>query len=223
MNSTNFTLISKTSLTNDVFELIYEADRDLNIIPGQFITFILPKTKFARAYSVLDKVWNKFYFIIKRVENGRWWSKEICDWEINTILKWVWPTGHFLDTKKINNKLFIWTWTWIVPLYFIINNLLENGFDKSIALVLWNRTSDDLYYLDKLSELKNKYNNFEFHIYLSRQDLYNNWYVSNFLNNETCKTFDEFYICWNWNMVDDVSKKLGILWVWNENVFYEKF
>ena len=48
-----FTLIEKKYLTSDVFELIYESKDDFEILPGQFITFLLPKTWFGRAYSVL--------------------------------------------------------------------------------------------------------------------------------------------------------------------------
>jgi len=221
----NFKLINKVNLTNDVFELTFEIDNDFLIIPWKFITFLLPKTWFWRAYSVLDKIWNKIYFIIKRLENGRWWSREICDIEIWTILKWVWPTGNFIDSKNIVNKLFIATWTWVVPLYFMIKNLLENWYKKNLKLILWNRFLEDLYYVDKFSEFKNKYSNFNVEIYLSREEKiwFKKWYVGNFLVKENIKDFSEFYICGNSNMVDEVVNKLKDLWLENENIFHEKY
>jgi ferredoxin-NADP reductase len=53
MATSIFKLVEKKSLTFDVFELIFKTQENLNSIPGQFITFLLPKTKFARAYSIL--------------------------------------------------------------------------------------------------------------------------------------------------------------------------
>jgi NAD(P)H-flavin reductase len=38
-----FTLIEKKQLTHDVFELIFESENKIDLLPGQFITFILDK------------------------------------------------------------------------------------------------------------------------------------------------------------------------------------
>lgn len=221
----DFKLIKKKKLTSDVFEVIFESEVELYIAPWKFMTFMLPKTWFARAYSVLFKDWKNIYFIIKRLENWRWWSKEICDYEEGTILKWVWPTGHFLDSKKKVNKLFIWTWTGMVPLYFIIKDLLESWFSNNLKLILWNREEKDLYYLDEFRDFKNKYANFDFEIFLSREekDWFKKWYVWDFLSQENIENFSEFYICWNPNMVDEVEKKLIISWVKDEKIFREKY
>ncbi len=221
----NFKLIQKENLTSDVFLLVYEVENDFEIIPGQFVTFMLPKTWFARAYSVLFKEWNKCYFIIKRLENGRWWSIEICDYHVWMILKWVWPTWRFVDSKKDNNKLFIGTWTWMVPLYYMIRDLLEKWFWKNIKLILWNREEKDLYYIDQFNEFKNKYPNFEFEIFLSHEEhnIYNNWRVTSFLIKENVSKFDEFYVCWNPYMVDDSIKILQNFWVNDENIIREKY
>jgi len=221
----NFKLISKENLTQNVFLLIYESENDFSIIPGQFITFILPKTWFARAYSVLFKEWKKCYFIIKRLENGRWWSIEICDYEVGVVLKWIWPTGRFVDSKMQNNKLFIWTGTWMVPLYYMIRNLLENWFWKNIKLILWNRENKDLYYIKEFDEFKKKFHNFDFEIFLSHQNhnIYNNWRVTSFLTKENILKFDEFYLCGNPYMVDDSIKILQGFWINDEKIFREKY
>lgn len=225
MGFNNFTLLSKQNLTSDVFLLVYEVLNDFEITPGQFITFMLPKTWFARAYSVLFKDWKKVYFIIKRLENWRWWSIEICDYDVWVVLKWVGPTGHFIDSKKENNKLFIGTWTWMVPLYFMIKALLENGFRKNIKLLLGNREEKDLYFIKEFSEFSQKYSNFDFEVYLSREEKvwFQKWYVGDFLLQENIKKFEEYYICWNPNMVDEVVWKLTSHWVSNDNIFREKY
>lgn len=221
----NFKLISKKNLTKDVFLMTYESENDFSIIPGQFITFMLPKTWFARAYSVLFKEGKKCYFIIKRLENWRWWSIEICDYDDWVILKWVWPVGHFIDSKMENNKLFIWTGTGMVPLYYIVRDLLESGFKQNLKLILWNREEKDLYYIKEFIEFKEKYSNFDFDIFLSQEEnnIYNNWRVTDFLTKENIKNFREFYICWNPYMVNDSINILRDFWVEDDKIFREKY
>ena len=219
----DFELIKKNKLTQDVFELVFSCKDFKNSLPWQFITFMLPKTRFARAYSILKQDWENFYFIIKRLENWRWWSKEICDIDVWTVLKWTLPIWHFLVQENSKNKLFIWTWTWLVPLYFQIKYLLENNFRWKYKLILWNREERDLYYIDELNSLK--CDNFDFEIYLSQENNNNfkYWRVWAFLTEENIKKFDEFYICWNPYMIDDAVSKLISLWVDKELIFMEKY
>lgn len=219
----DFKLISKKNLTNDVYELVFECSNELKSISWQFITFMLPITKFARAYSILNQDKNNFSFIIKRLENGRWWSKEICDIEVWTILKWVWPVWKFLINDKTKNKLFIWTWTWIVPFYYQIKELVKEVDIWKNKLLIWNRTLKDLYYLDEFKKLENE--SFGFEVFLSQEevDLYNYWRVGNYITKENVTKYDEFYICWNPEMIDDIILKLKNLWVDDWVIFTEKY
>lgn len=221
----HFTLVEKKYLTQDVFELVYESENDFEIIPGQFITFLLPKTWFARAYSVLYKEAKKVYFIIKRLKNGRGGSKEICDYEEGVVLRGVWPTGHFIDSKKINNKLYIATGTGMVPLYYLVKDLLSKWLRNPLKIILGNRNLKDLYFIPELQDLKNQFPNFDFEIFLSRENSpgFQMGYVWDFLTQENIQHFEEFYICGNPNMVDEVENKLTEAWVSKENIFREKY
>lgn len=211
-----FKLINKTNLTNDVFELVFEINSQSDFKSGQFITFLLPKTWFGRAYSVLDKVWNHYYFIIKRLENWRWWSKEICDLNVWEELNWVGPTGSFILKKNSKNKLFIWTWTWIVPLY----NMIKNNKLSTSKLIWWLRQEKDLYYLNEINDLW-----VDSDIYLSQEktDKYNYGRVTDFLENNDISDFGEYYICWNPSMVESVVDILLNKWISNEFIFTEKY
>ena len=79
-----FKLIEKINLTKNVFELIFEWEKELDMRPGQFITFLLDKIWW-RAYSILRLEWKKVILIIKKRELDEWWrwgSKIICDLNI---------------------------------------------------------------------------------------------------------------------------------------------
>jgi len=223
----NFTLTKKIQLTHDVFELVFQWENEINMKPGQFITFILDNI-WGRAYSILESKWNTISFIIKKREadNGwRWWSAYICDLKVWDIIKWVWPAGHFTLKENSKNKLFIWTWTWLVPLYNQILWSIEQKQECKLTLVFWVRTLKDTFYIEKFEEIQKKYPNFDFTILLSKEksELYQKWYVTDFLSLENIESFEEYYICWAPAMIDSTVEKLKKLWVDEENIFLERY
>lgn len=226
MQISNFTLIKKISLNSDIFELIFKLDTDSILIPKawQFVTFLLPLTKFGRAYSIVKSDWINYTFIIKRLANWRWWSKEICDINIWEVIKWIWPTGHFILNSKKIPQLFIWTWVGFAPLYNMINESLENWNKGKIKLVFWIRFNKDIFYKSELDKIKEKYPNFDYTIYTSREKIewYKKWYVTDYIGNNITN-YKEFYICWNPNVIESSKNKLLELWVNNKNIYYEKY
>jgi len=222
----NFKLINKKKLTYNIYELVFNAENRFNFKAWQFITFIIPV--WGRAYSILEENWNEFKLIIKKRESEewwRWWSKYLCELGIWAIIKWVWPAGHFTLKENDKNKLFLWTGTWFVPLYNQIIYWLKNNFNCNFKIIFWARTKDDLFYIEELENLKSKYNNFDFEIYLSREkiDWINNWYITDFINKNTKKYFEEIYICWAPGMIDNAIEILEKNWIEKNNIFTEKY
>lgn len=233
-----FKLIEKVNLTHNVYELVFEAENTFEIKAWQFITFLL-EGLWGRAYSILELDWNRVKLIIKKreLEEGwRWGSKMICETKIWENLKWVWPAGHFLLQENNKNKLFIWTGTWIVPLYNMIIDQLKKDSKTKVELTFWVREKEDVFYLEKLEYLKEKYLNFDFAIYISRvKDIHefknecknkkvHSWYTTNFLTKENMKNFWEIYICGMPKMIESTVEKLEKLWFkdWKD-IFFEKY
>jgi NAD(P)H-flavin reductase len=221
-----FKVTWKKNLTHDVYEMVFSGEKELEMKPWQFITFLIDKI-WGRAYSILKIKWNKITLIIKKreLENwGRWWSKLICELNIWDILKWVWPAGHFILQENNKNRLFIGTWTWFVPLYNQIIWIIDKNI--KIKLLFWVKQLKDLFYIKELEEIKNQNPNFDFQIYLSREESekYNKWYVTDFLTKNNISNFEEFYICWAPMMIESVIEKLTNLWFREkEDIFYEKY
>lgn len=214
------------NLTSDVYELEFSWENEINIIPWQFVTFMIDWL-WARAYSVLEKNWKDLKFIIKKIEIEnwwRWWSKFLCEQKIWVELKWIWPSWHFITKENEKNKLFLWTWTGFVPLFAQIKNLLEKNFSWKIKFVFWVRTSKDLFYLEELKNFKEKFSNFDFEIYLSREENsdFKKWYITDEIKNLE-KNFSEAYICWSPAIVDSAKEELLKNWFLEENIFDEKY
>lgn len=222
----NFKLINKRNLTQNIYELDFEADNNFAFKPGQFITFLIPV--WWRAYSILEETWKHLKLIIKKRELdewGRWWSKYLCELKIWNSIRWVGPAGHFTLKENDKNKLFLWTWTWFVPLYNQIIYWLKNNTNCNFKLIFWARINDDLFYINELNNLKNNYSNFDFEVYLSREEIpwYKKWYITDFLDYETKDNFEEIYICWAPWMIDSSIEILLEKWFEKENIFTEKY
>jgi NAD(P)H-flavin reductase len=223
----SFKLIDKKNLTNDVYELKFKASEKFNFLPGQFITFILPWI-WGRAYSVLKTSWNIISLIIKsRAKSNGWrgWSEYICSREVWDILQWTNPAGKFLLQNNNKNKLFIWTGTGFVPLYNqIIHSLLKKQ-ECKLELLFWARKLEDLFYITELDKLKENNSNFNYQVYLSREEntSHNTGYVTEYLNEKCIKNYDEFYICWIPALIDSWVKILEKNNIDSKNILTEKY
>jgi len=223
------TLVEKTSLTEDVFELHYKLPENIGMKAGQFFTFILPEV-WGRSYSALDMRDDILVLIIKRWAKdvwGRWGSIILCDAEVWDEFKAVWPAGHFVLTENTDNKLFLGTWTWLVPLYnMILDGLKRNTWEK-YQLVFGVRHMSDMFYFEEFSALKEQYpDNFYYHLMVSRDAwewMIKKWYVTDFLSEKVTSEYAEFYICGAPAMIEWCQNKLSELWVSEDKIYFEKY
>ncbi len=203
------TLLEKRKLTHDVFELIFVSEWEFDI----------------KAWQVVKKDGHHLFFIIKRVDAWKWWSKFICDMQDWTSLEFIWPIWNFVLKTIDSKKLFIGTWTWFAPLFFQLTESLAYSNWNLIRLVFWLRRKEDIFYLDELDSLKNIYPNFDYIIYLSREDrfVYRKWYVTDYLNKDTVSQFDEFYMCWSPQVIVDIKTRLESFRIDNDRIFFEQY
>lgn len=84
---------------------------------------------------------------------------------------------------------------------------------------------EDLFYIKQLEELKKENINFDFEIYLSREETqnYNKWYVTDYINLELKNNFEEIYICWIPNMINSATEKLIEIWIEKGSIFTEMY
>jgi Na+-transporting NADH:ubiquinone oxidoreductase subunit F len=178
-----------------------------------------------RAYSVANCIDGNIIFIVKSLESGAGWSSELCSLPIDTSITVLWPLWHFLLSNEAASRLFIGTGTGFAPLYFQICHLLETGHKHPIKFIFWVRSEWDVFYLEELENLKNNYVNFDFSIYLSRQEVewYESGYVTSYLASENITNFWEFYICGSPVMVSSVRAILHEYQIPKEKIFFEQF
>lgn len=217
----------KTLLAPDVYEIHYDLWDEVKMLSGQFITFLLPKIGW-RAYSILELQWRVAKLIIKRwsLENwGRWGSIMLCDAQLWDEFKCVWPAWHFSLTQEDVSRCFLWTGTGFVPLYNQIQASLDRWDSSQLKLVFWVRKHEDLFYISELDKLTEKYKNFSYSLYLSREETENTtkWYITDYLSWEIINSYKEFYICGAPWMIESCQNILAHSKVKEENIFFEKY
>ncbi|MDP2103891.1 MAG: FAD-dependent oxidoreductase [Candidatus Gracilibacteria bacterium] len=220
-----FTLQSKNKLTHDVYELVFTVPESIEVQPGQFVMFVLPKSGLKRAYSIAHTDGQTFTFIIKQIDGGLG-STEICSLETGENIIGMVPLGHFVLQDTPSPKLFIGTGTGFAPLYAMIRALEESQSGVKSHFIFGVREQKDSFYLEELQRIQKKYPTFSFDISLSRENIpgFAHGYVTDFLQNpEVVRQFSEFYLCGSPAMVQDTRAKLEELGILKEQVFFEQY
>lgn len=224
MQQLSFKLIQKKNLTSDVCELTFTTPEKIDVEPGQYTLFMLPKSKLRRAYSIGYTDGQKFLFIIKQLEGGVG-STEICSLDIGDEITGMVPLGHFVLKANTTPKLFIGTGTGFAPLYFQIRAMIDSGITTPLKYIFGIRTIADIFYIDELSRMKKEYPMFDYQIFLSQEESVDTTYgrVTDFLTKENTSAYGEFYLCGSPAMVKDAREKLEGCGVVKENVFFEQY
>lgn len=100
-------------------------------------------------------------------------SNYLADLEVGDTLKLTGPSGRrFLlpENAAGYNYLFFATGTGIAPYRGMVMELLESGVKRDIALVFGCPYRTDLIYADYFNEMAEKYENFQYLPYISRED-----------------------------------------------------
>lgn len=226
MIHTTFILISKKELTHDVYELIYTCPDFSEESPksGQYVMFQLAPW-LNRAYSFSDFSRDSFTLIIKRIPEGKG-SPIICDADVGTQFSGILSLWHFILRDTPVSKCFIGTGTGFAPLYCQMLGMIELWLTQlSVAFIFGVREQRDIFYFDEIKVLKNKFNIFESHYYLSRENIpeFSHGYVIDWITLESISLYNEFYLCGSPAMVKSAREKLEALGIEKEKIFWEQF
>lgn len=210
-------IISYKMLNHDVVELILELPKIVDYKPWQraLIDYKDYDQPLKRAYSIADyKVVDQYCQItlaIKMLEWSKswWYIKKAKQWDEIEVVGIFW---HFILQETDNPKVFIGTWTWLVPLIAMANQTKTN---KSLYFsVSYN---SDLFYVNHIKNIKN----LKSYIHVSREKVEwcELWRID--LSTKEFLENTEFYICWNPTVVNSFSDFLQSKWY--KYIYTEKY
>lgn len=209
-------IISLQYLTEDVIELSVDFKKELIYTYGQFLSFVLKDDmgELNRSYSIANKKWNIFTFLIKLKTDSRS-SNILRNLKVWDTINWTNISWMFKLQDTNNPKVFIATGTGLAPIYSMLLNTKEEVEKK---LYFWVAMQKDLFYIDNLKNIKN----LELKLYISREQI--EWYNYGRVNLEEIPLDEktEIYICGSPTMVNETvsffEKKLI-----TKNIYFEKF
>lgn len=220
------TLKSKTYLTPDTLELVFET-KDFKFTPGQYISLQMKdiRGEFSRSYSIASGDKNSFTLTVKLLEKWRGSNflrklgekKLLSFWNTPVTVGYLGGLGDFTLKDTPEKKVMIATGTGLAPMI----SMLEALPDETPKLLLFGgRYEKDLYYLEKLASFKN----LEIVTCVSRPDenyTGDKGRVTDYLHK--IHPEDEVYICGNPNMVHDTIKHLSENGHFREKIYHEDF
>ena len=241
--------LSKKKLSPDTFEFTFlcKEPNAIDFLPGQYLIIVFDKegeTK-RKYYSISSPLRqseseaspkqekSKLEFIVKIIENGVG-SQYLINLKEGAEVLLQGPAGMFVLKDDTKQKVFIATGTGIAPILSMIRTYAE--VIKTNFRLIWGiKKNEDLYYYDTLRSIAEKYNNFSFEIFISREEPKSrennnilhgrvNIGIDKLLNNpETNKEELEFYISGDRDIVDSIREYLLARNILPEDIKLEKF
>lgn len=233
------TLLEKTEIAPEVYLLkfSYPEQEDWTYKAGQYMIFHIPKEEKGhparRLYSISSSPLEKDHvdFVIEIIPNGlgSTFVKELPVGETATLQG---PAGLFTYKESDNDIVFLATGTGIAPIYSMIKTLLETNSvsDKKLKLFWGMKYEKDLYFLEELKELAEKYANFTMKICLSREEKSDKPHcligrVTHGLEEMDQGTMNayDYYICGGPKVVESLKEYLSEKNIPSGQVHFEKF
>ena len=207
----------KRDLTKDIYEIDIEVETPFQFEAGQFVTFKVIDCEgkpLLRSYSIVSSPKNLpvLTFCIQKVPQGKC-SCLLYDLPLNSEIEFLGPFGQFLFQKDSAAKdlYFIVTNTGIAPCMAMFDMYLKSNPNKNFHLYFGLRHEKDIYYTDILDLYQRNYPNFDYMICFSHPEKNTEGFhgrVTQKVEEMAFTPSDEFYVCGNPNMVNDVQNIL---------------
>ncbi len=221
----------KLSENNEVAYLTFELEKEFDFKAGQFV--MLDNGSLKRAYSIasspsLLEKWQISFYIKKASEAGM--SKYLtCDIQEGDELDMMGPLWHMFvkEQSKKKDYLLISAWSWLWPILWIYENLVESWEYNNIYNLYQERFFENIVedVFKKMNSFQN--DNVKNIFFLSRceHEMCEKWYIDSKLNDVLWQIEDktnlEVYMCWSPSIIDDLENNLKEYWI--ENIYFEKY
>lgn len=223
------TLSKKREIAENVLELQFKKPKGFKHDAGQFIQFLIPHENklTSRSYSISSTTTDTHLeFCIKNIPNGIG-STKFTNMSVGDSLEFRGPHGKFILNQKAISHTFIATGVGLAPIMSILREELENKkSNKSLELLFGVRSEEDMFWIDRIVQLKKTYKNFFYTLCLSNpKGILPKNTVNGRVTRHLPKSFRQshLYICGSSEMVIEVRKKAIELGADIKKIYFEIF
>jgi ring-1,2-phenylacetyl-CoA epoxidase subunit PaaE len=224
--------------TSIVFKIPEELRETYRFVAGQYV-FVqkeIDNKLYKRAYSITSKPnTGVLQVTVKETASGDFSKYINNELKVGDTVEVSAPKGNFVlpvDKDNAKNYLGFATGSGIAPIYAMIMAVLENEPNSKFGLFYGNKNQKDTIFKEKLDKLQNEYPNQFFVQYLYSQEVVpgaitgriNKKLVDFVIKNKFKDiTWEQFYICGQEDMKEQVSNSLLINGVPEEAIYFELF
>lgn len=220
-------LKSKKTIADNVLELRFDKPDTLIFQAGQFVQLVVPKDgkEITRSYSISSIPTESYFELCVKVLPNGVGSTYLSIADINTEISFTGPLGRFINNDVDIPLTFVATGVGLAPIISIIEDELQNKKKiQPLRLIFGVRSEADIFWLERLENLKNNFVNFSYQLTLSQPS--ETWtglrgrvteYISGLDTNA------HFFLCGSAEMVKDVRGQLLTSGVLNTNLHLEIF
>lgn len=220
-------LIFRKSIAEDMFELRFTKPQDFYFVAGQFIQLHIPEGQsyVLRSYSLSSTPHDEYIELcVKILPDGKA-SKHLLEMAEGSSIVFQGPLGRFTCVDEAQGRYFVATGAGLAPIMGMIRDeLSKSGIE--IYLLFGVRSEDDVFWVDRLEELKKKYDFFSYHVTLSQPKPNGGWgglrgHVTEHLLHHLIT--HHYYLCGSAPMVKDVRGQLLQNGIQPERIHFEIF
>lgn len=222
-------LREKRQLTSDTYEFRFEKPEGFEFLAGQFVQFCIPQNEkiVLRSYSLSSTPTDPYLEFCVKFLDGGIASNHLKHMNIGEYLEFQGPRGLFFNKEETQALSFIATGTGLAPIIGIIRDELENKKNiHEVRLLFGVRSEDDIFWFDRLQNLKIQYPNFVYDVTLSQPKADGGWaglrgrVTEHMLHHLVSHGF---FLCGNAAMVKDVREMLLKNGVEQKQIHFEIF
>jgi benzoate/toluate 1,2-dioxygenase reductase component len=210
------------------FEIQLDDDQpEIHFLAGQYVNVALPNSNETRSYSFSSKPGNRLTgFVVRNVPNGKMSEFLSVQAKAGDKMTFTGPFGSFYLRNVVRPVLMLAGGTGIAPFLSMLQVLEEKGSEYPMHLIFGVTNDFDLVAIEKLEELKNKLDWFDYRTVVAHPDSTHErkGYVTAHIENEWLNSGDvDIYLCGPVPMVDAVRSWLDQEGIKPANFLFEKF
>ncbi len=220
--------ITKLSDNARHFVLELTEPKEIEFEVGQYVIIKIPNdAPLYRSYSIFSHPEKKkeIELCITKVEGGKASEYFFNKARTGDELELRGPLG-ILKLEEAPEYVFIASGSGIAPFYPMILNILKKNPEAKVNLFFSLRYPGDVFLEKELEKLKNKYNNFNYLITVTRPD--ESWKgeigrINTHLDKLENFQNKKYYLCGSTNMINDISEILKQKGVSESDIHFERF
>ncbi len=149
MKQSIFTVVSNTSLTDNVYKMVLQGDVSAITAPGQFVNLKLEGLYLRRPISVCDLDGDKLTIVYKAVGKG---TEQMSCMTAGEKLDILTGLGNGYDLSLSGEKpVLLGGGVGVPPMYLLAKELLKQG--KKVSVILGFNTKSEIFYEEEFEKL----------------------------------------------------------------------